>query len=613
MRIRTVLMITLAAAVLLMLTLGVSSWRLSQQLSDAITEEMLASRTSREITQLLVLTHEYALHGEERAAQQWTQRLASLTEGMTAGPSGTSSPRIAEFSEETVQRLATLSELFKQLQATSQAPETPLQSRRKGLLLDQMLTNVSLLSEAVEAWHDEVSAEHRDLHHQLQQLDKGTPFAMLLLLVALSTILARKVLQPLAHLQTAVRAVAQGNLAARTGSTAKDELGELSRTFDAMAVDLVRDLRQQVSERQAAENLARQKASHYALLSHCNHAIVHSRSADELFQKVCSAAVTLGGLKMAWIGMVDTATRAVRPVASHGNASGYLTDIRISVDPESPFSQGPTGTAIRDDQPFWCLDFLTNPRTAPWHAAGTQAGWLALAALPLHRNGKVVGALNLYAGDAHAFDDDLRQLLMELATDISFALDIFDHETERKRVAAALQETETMFSLLLHQTPIYVFIKEVSATESRVLRVSDNFIEMVGIASADMVGKTMEELFPPELAEKFTADDWAVVSKGEVLTLEESLNGRTYSTIKFPIVQAGKSFVAGYTIDITESKRAEARLTEQLDELRRWQQVMLGREERILAMKQEVNALLAEQGRPARYQSAQDEGQEAAR
>ena len=43
----------------------------------------------------------------------------------------------------------------------------------------------------------------------------------------------------------------------------------------------------------------------------------------------------------------------------------------------------------------------------------------------------------------------------------------------------------------------------------------------------------------------------------------------------------------------------------QLDELRRWQEVTLGREGRVLELKQEINALLAEFGRPERYLSAE--------
>ena len=55
------------------------------------------------------------------------------------------------------------------------------------------------------------------------------------------------------------------------------------------------------------------------------------------------------------------------------------------------------------------------------------------------------------------------------------------------------------------------------------------------------------------------------------------------------------------TRDITGCKATERQVLGQLDELQRWRTVTLGREERILALKDEVNALLAELGRSARY------------
>jgi len=58
-----------------------------------------------------------------------------------------------------------------------------------------------------------------------------------------------------------------------------------------------------------------------------------------------------------------------------------------------------------------------------------------------------------------------------------------------------------------------------------------------------------------------------------------------------------------------QAEVASATLAEQLDELRRWQQAMLGREGRVLEMKKEVNSLLAGQGQPPRYPSALDEEQ----
>ena len=130
----------------------------------------------------------------------------------------------------------------------------------------------------------------------------------------------------------------------------------------------------------------------------------------------------------------------------------------------------------------------------------------------------------------------------------------------RKTSEAALRKSEELLSLFMRHSPIFAFIKEVSPAESRVLRASDNFQEMIGFSASEMVGKTMEELFPAEFAAKITADDRAVISSGTKLTQDEFLNGRTYTIIKFPIVQGGLNLLAGYAIDITESRRAEAEL-----------------------------------------------------
>ncbi len=132
--------------------------------------------------------------------------------------------------------------------------------------------------------------------------------------------------------------------------------------------------------------------------------------------------------------------------------------------------------------------------------------------------------------------------------------------TERKHAEDSLRESEAMLSQFLRHSPYYAYIKAVTPGECRVLLASENYKEMIGISGRDMVGKTMADLFPPEFATKITADDWAVVSNGEVVTLDEELNGHYYATTKFPIVQADKILLAGYTIDITERKQAEDQL-----------------------------------------------------
>jgi PAS domain-containing protein len=133
-------------------------------------------------------------------------------------------------------------------------------------------------------------------------------------------------------------------------------------------------------------------------------------------------------------------------------------------------------------------------------------------------------------------------------------------ESECKKAEEALQASDELFSLYMRHSPIYTYIKEVTSTQSILLQASDTYRQMVGLLGCEIVGKTMAELFPPEFAAKITAEDWAVVYRGGVLKLDEELNDRSYTTIKFPITLGEKTLLAGYTIDITERKRAEAAL-----------------------------------------------------
>jgi hypothetical protein len=60
--------------------------------------------------------------------------------------------------------------------------------------------------------------------------------------------------------------------------------------------------------------------------------------------------------------------------------------------------------------------------------------------------------------------------------------------------------------------------------------------------------------------------------------------------------------------EITSRKAAEANLWVQLDELRRWQDVMLDREWRMVVLKREVNELCARLGDPVRYATHAPDG-----
>lgn len=308
-----------------------------------------------------------------------------------------------------------------------------------------------------------------------------------------------------------------------------------------------------VNAQKLAEKKNHRMTQLYNALSLCNQAIVRCKDEHELFQLLCRDAVEFGGMKMAWIGLLDKTSQWVTPVASFGEGIEYLNGIEISAEAHDPNGLGPTGTSIRENKPIWCQDFQHDPTTAAWQERGARFGWGASASLPLLRSGAVIGALTVYEAEANAFDAPAQELLIEMATDISFALDRFQME-------AALLESNLIFDTFMERSPIYVFFKDENI---RSLRLSRNFEQMLGKPLSELLGKNMQELFPSAVAQRMVEDDQRVMREGTLVTVEEEMNGRTYSTIKFPIMVAGAPrYLAGYTMDVTESKAAEKALRE---------------------------------------------------
>ena len=126
--------------------------------------------------------------------------------------------------------------------------------------------------------------------------------------------------------------------------------------------------------------------------------------------------------------------------------------------------------------------------------------------------------------------------------------------TERKRAEESLLESQEIFNQFMLNSPIYVFFKD---KQIRSLRLSRNFEQMLGRPLPELLGKTMDELFPSEFAKQMVADDIRTLKEGKLIEIEEELNGRYYATTKFPIyIDKKPMYLAGYTIDITGRKLA---------------------------------------------------------
>jgi diguanylate cyclase (GGDEF)-like protein/PAS domain S-box-containing protein len=209
-----------------------------------------------------------------------------------------------------------------------------------------------------------------------------------------------------------------------------------------------RGVTRNVTKRKLAEQHTLRLGRMYAALSATNEAILRARSAAELYQKVCDAAVHGGKF-------ISTAVLAVSPeanwltvLASTGLNEEHSRRVRISVDASRPEGQGMVGTAYRTRRPAVCNNYFTDPRMAPWREAAVAMGVTSTAAIPLLEGGTVVGVLGFYSDEVDAFDEEIVKLLERMGENVSFALDHFVREHERRLAEQATLRLTKMYAVL---------------------------------------------------------------------------------------------------------------------------------------------------------------------
>ncbi|TXI89292.1 MAG: GAF domain-containing protein [Burkholderiaceae bacterium] len=199
----------------------------------------------------------------------------------------------------------------------------------------------------------------------------------------------------------------------------------------------------------------------YNILSQCNQAIVRSHSEAELFQQICRDTVQYAGIQMTWIGLYRADRGLITPLAADGLGSERLLETVFSVSDESAFAMDTPVLAARDGRAHWCQDDLASCTDEEWRKQAEQMNWRSAAALPLFKNGAVYGVICLYSAVINAFDEEIRTLLIELAMDLSFALNRFELEAGRQRSRRMEALRSFMLERLNSSATLEVFFDDV--------------------------------------------------------------------------------------------------------------------------------------------------------
>ena len=140
----------------------------------------------------------------------------------------------------------------------------------------------------------------------------------------------------------------------------------------------------------------------------------------------------------------------------------------------------------------------------------------------------------------------------------------FIDDSVSRRAEKVLRETRAQYQSLVESLPLNVFQKDL---DGRVAFGNELYCKTMGRTLDELLGKTDFDLFPKEMAEKYTKDDANIILTGEVLEkVEEHVKSdgeRIYVQVLKTAVrdESGKVIgIQGMFWDVSDRKRAEEAL-----------------------------------------------------
>jgi diguanylate cyclase (GGDEF)-like protein/PAS domain S-box-containing protein len=205
---------------------------------------------------------------------------------------------------------------------------------------------------------------------------------------------------------------------------------------EAGAVIGTASIGEDITERKRAEVKIRRLNRVYEVLSQINALIVRAQDRASLFTETCRIAVEAGAYRMAWIGVIDPNTLDGNVIACHGGEGGYVDKISLTARDGTPDSERPACRALRQSRPVICNDLVNDLSMASLQNELLRRGYKSVACFPLTLAGRPAEAvIALYAGEADVFNDDETRLLLELASNITFAVEHIEKQEQLNYLA----------------------------------------------------------------------------------------------------------------------------------------------------------------------------------
>ena len=313
----------------------------------------------------------------------------------------------------------------------------------------------------------------------------------------------------------------------------------------------------------------------YHFTSQINQMLLRNTDEKSFYHEVCSIAIETGKFRMAWVGLINSATRIIEPIVFKGVEDGYLSGLKIYADQSTPESRGPVGLAVSNNHYAISNDMCMDERLSPWQDAVVERNFHSVMAVPIHKGGIVVGVFCLYADKKNFFDEPEIRLILETTGNLSYGLDQIEKEKWRNKISLAIMESEQRYQTLAEVSPVGIFHTDMNGFTTYV---NPFWTRVSGMKAEDALGNGWLNAVHPADRYKLTRT-WDEASKEKQSSTTEYRFLRKDGTVAWVLGQATPEYnlekeVVGYVgtiTDITERKMAEIVLKETTEKYKKAQ------------------------------------------
>jgi len=323
--------------------------------------------------------------------------------------------------------------------------------------------------------------------------------------------------------------------------------------LDAIAKQLAR-----ITERMQMERRIEHLNLALRAIRNVNQLIAKEKNRDRLLKGTCDNLVESRGYYDAWVAILDESGSLVTTAEAGLGRKFSLMVERLKRGEFTNCAQRAlrqSGIVLIKNPPSTCGDC---PLVENYQGRGAMA-------VRLEHSGKVYGILSVSIPVELIADKEEQALFKEVASDIAFALHNMDLEEKRKQAEEALQESEGKYRALVENATDFIYMHD---KDSRILSLNKSVANLFGKAPEELIGKTIFDLFPKEIAARMSESLKRVFETGRTKTDEFKLiaGGKEIwtSTNLSPVKDYKDRVIAvmGVTRDITERMRMDKKARE---------------------------------------------------